>query len=361
MPDVQDQNDTQTRDRARPRRRTGHLRRAAALATGLAAAFGAAIATAPAAVAGPGFGLNVVALAPDGSPLAGAVVTASPVDPAEGHPQLAATTDSDGRARIPGNEPSAEPASDASARLQFGVSYYVRVAPPEGRDDLTAVYWNGQFDFDYLAGPADDRVPVVDGTSGTPVAVTYPDDDWTDSDGWIDIFEAAAVVTLPAAVAAPGDGPDPTPTADPTVTPVPDTALTDAVRGGVSVPATATTGATVTVTVGAAHAGDRVSVWGYSTPIDLGWHTVAADGTVRVTLPAGLTAGAHRIAVLDAAGALIGWDDITLTAASNAVPRAATGLDETSPAPIAGLVVAGIGVALTIGAALTVRRRTQEG
>lgn len=73
-------------------------------------------------------------------------------------------------------------------------------------------------------------------------------------------------------------------------------------------------GEQVTVTIGADRAGQSVRVVVFSTARDLGFATVAADGTVKVTIPADLAAGVHRLAVYDAAGALIGYQDFTILA-----------------------------------------------
>lgn len=73
-------------------------------------------------------------------------------------------------------------------------------------------------------------------------------------------------------------------------------------------------GQQVTVTVGADRAGQSVRVVVFSTARDLGFATVAADGTVKVTIPADLAAGVHRLAVYDANGALIGYQDFTVLA-----------------------------------------------
>ncbi|MEG9227510.1 hypothetical protein [Aeromicrobium sp. Sec7.5] len=68
----------------------------------------------------------------------------------------------------------------------------------------------------------------------------------------------------------------------------------------------------VTIQVGADRVGQRVRVVLFSSPRDLGFVTVAADGTVKVTIPADMAAGVHRVAIYDEAGALIGWQDITV-------------------------------------------------
>jgi LPXTG-motif cell wall-anchored protein len=76
---------------------------------------------------------------------------------------------------------------------------------------------------------------------------------------------------------------------------------------------------------------------------------VRADGPVRVTLPAGLS-GAHRIAVVDEDGTLIGWDNITVAALDE---LAHTGTDLGAPIRTA-LVL------LLAGAGLLVLRRKRS-
>jgi hypothetical protein len=56
-----------------------------------------------------------------------------------------------------------------------------------------------------------------------------------------------------------------------------------------------------------------VQVWLHSTPILLGRFTVSAAGTVKVTLPAGVPAGQHRLVVQALDGTLIGWVSLTVT------------------------------------------------
>lgn len=150
--------------------------------------------------------------------------------------------------------------------------------------------------------------------------------------------------------------PSPTPSSTPTPTapsagapgPVGDDELTDATRGSVDAPGSAAAGETLTVYVGTQYAGDTVWVWLHSTPISLGSQVVAADGTVTVTLPAGVDPGMHRLVVLDAAGNVIGWTEITVTDG-----LAATGVDSRA---VVG--TAGAGIALLVaGAAFMVLRR----
>lgn len=75
-----------------------------------------------------------------------------------------------------------------------------------------------------------------------------------------------------------------------------------------------TAGEETAVQVGEEFAGQWVNVSLNSTPIVVGstWHQVAADGTVTVTLPSEVD-GAHRLAVGDASGQLIGWTAVEIS------------------------------------------------
>jgi len=103
------------------------------------------------------------------------------------------------------------------------------------------------------------------------------------------------------------------------------------------------------VTVGTQYAGDVVDVWLYSTPTLIGTVTVGADGTVRVTIPADTSAGAHRLAVTAADGTRIGWTPITITADGQLAFTGAAGMG-------AGALVAFLLLAAGAGV-LVVRRR----
>jgi hypothetical protein len=98
------------------------------------------------------------------------------------------------------------------------------------------------------------------------------------------------------------------------VPPITEDDLTDETKSGVSVPKEATAGDTITVTVDASFAGQELTTTLFSEPVGLGTRTVSAAGTFEVTIPADTTAELHRVAVEDAAGVLIGWDDITVLA-----------------------------------------------
>ena len=100
------------------------------------------------------------------------------------------------------------------------------------------------------------------------------------------------------------------------VAPAPET-LVDDNRGGIDAPASTEAGATVTVQLDKALAGQTVHGWLFSTPTDLGEAVVNADGTVNFTIPNGVPAGAHRLAVMSVNNVLIGWDNIQVTAVDN--------------------------------------------
>jgi len=117
-------------------------------------------------------------------------------------------------------------------------------------------------------------------------------------------------------------------------TPVDDADLTEEAAGEVQALNGAngfTPGQLVTVQVGAARAGDWVSVWMHSDPKWwLGWALVGDTGAVQVRLPADIGGryGGHRIVVKDRDGALVGWDAISVVAPPPPPPQGGGG-----PAP----------------------------
>jgi 5'-nucleotidase len=140
-------------------------------------------------------------------------------------------------------------------------------------------------------------------------------------------------------------------------TPAPVSSLTEALRQAISTDsARYSAGAVIRINVGVEHAGEYVSAWVRSTPVNLGgWLQVGAAGTVTTALPADLSAGIHRIIVQDASGAVLGWTEITITetdAATGTSGRglAATGID-VAPWLAGGLLL------LVIGAVLLGRNR----
>ncbi len=91
-------------------------------------------------------------------------------------------------------------------------------------------------------------------------------------------------------------------------------------------------------------------MWLYSDAVLLGTEVVAADGTVRVTIPAGTTTGSHRLAVTAADGSLVGWTDIRIDPATGEL--AFTGAELTG-----GLAAALLLLAAGTGLIVTRRRR----
>ena len=180
-------------------------------------------------------------------------------------------------------------------------------------------------------GPTTEPTPVPT-TEPTPVPTTAPTPAPT------------TTPTVPAAT-APGVAP----------TAAPESALTEALRNKISTNASRyAAGSAITITAGSQHAGEFVSAWVRSTPVNLGgWLQVNAAGTVTTALPKDLAAGTHRIIVQDAAGAVIGWTEITIVPAGTAATGtlASTGVDST-PA------LAGALLLLMLGALLVRRRRS---
>jgi hypothetical protein len=123
----------------------------------------------------------------------------------------------------------------------------------------------------------------------------------------------------------------------PATTPVDTALLTDATRGSIAAPTTAVPGQAVTITVDPRYAGQTVYVWLHSEPRLLGSPVVAADGTVRVTIPADVPVGLHRLVVLDSTGAIIGWQEIEIVAAAGAPGRVGGRSAATGPLASTGL------------------------
>jgi 5'-nucleotidase len=209
----------------------------------------------------------------------------------------------------------------------------------------------------------------VDATGAATVTVTVPADAPAASEITLTAKESGTTVRVPLAVTAPVTEPTPVPTPEPTPAPteLPQTgpsapasaptaaaesALTKALQNKITVnDSTVAAGDKLTIDVGTAFAGQYVSVWVRSTPINLGgWQRVSAAGTVTAVVPAGLAAGTHSIIVQDAAGAVIGWTEITVAGVTPAASLAQTGLD-------ASPWLAGGALMLLLGAALMRRRR----
>ncbi|MFC8191476.1 collagen binding domain-containing protein [Cellulomonas sp. NPDC057328] len=113
------------------------------------------------------------------------------------------------------------------------------------------------------------------------------------------------------------------------VPPAPTEALTDANRGGLSVAGPVVAGDEATL-VGLGDGGLGY-VWLAPSLQGLGYGRAAADGTLQVVVPAGTAAGAYRLVVTTPGGFVLGWADLTVTAAAAPAPGAVPG----APAPAA--------------------------
>ena len=120
---------------------------------------------------------------------------------------------------------------------------------------------------------------------------------------------------------------------------------------------------TASILVGADRAGQYVGVWVHSTPQFLGWFLVDADGRITVSL-AGIASGDHRVIVVDAEGAVIGWAPLQIAADGAATAPANTGsaLASTGSALPAGAITTGATALLLLGIAAMLwgRRRRQQ-
>ncbi|QOC27273.1 RICIN domain-containing protein [Microbacterium hominis] len=170
----------------------------------------------------------------------------------------------------------------------------------------------------------------------------------------------ATPTPTPTATPEPTGSPTASPSPSATATSAPGTStpteadLTTALEGRISGPASIAAGSTVSVQVGADRAGQQVAAWLFSTPRALGAATVSAAGTIPVTVPLDAVAGAHRLAVTDAAGTVIGWYAVTVTAPPTTL--ATTG----ATAPFALALTVAV-LLLIAGAALVRRRRPARG
>ncbi|MCS5497969.1 carboxypeptidase regulatory-like domain-containing protein [Cnuibacter physcomitrellae] len=102
------------------------------------------------------------------------------------------------------------------------------------------------------------------------------------------------------------------PAAEPRVVDVAE--LTDASRGAITTPATATAGSETTVS--GLTAGEWYYTWWFSSPTAGGWVQADASGTATVVVPADLGAGPHAVALLDRIAQFVGWAPLTVVAAN---------------------------------------------
>jgi LPXTG-motif cell wall-anchored protein len=122
-------------------------------------------------------------------------------------------------------------------------------------------------------------------------------------------------------------------------------------NGDVTAPIAAEPGGRVTINTGTQNAGAAVSVWMYSTPVEIATGTLDAAGRIAVTIPATAPLGMHRLAVFAADGELLGWTSIRIVADGT---LAQTGSDEND----AGLALALL-LMLAGLTAIVVRRRVR--
>ncbi|PZF53340.1 cell wall protein [Curtobacterium sp. MCSS17_008] len=194
----------------------------------------------------------------------------------------------------------------------------------------------GTYPCDATTEPGDGETPAPgDGDGGAPA----PGDGETPAPG-----DGGAPVPTPTPDAG-GSAPAPTPSAPSATAPVaPDaSALVDGNRGSVSAPSSVRAGSSVTITVGAQYAGQRVAVWLFSEAQLLGTPVVTADGTVTVVVPADVPVGQHRLAVTALDGTVLGWTGLRVDPATGEL--AFTGAELTGGIAAALLLVAaGAGV-----------------
>ena len=125
-------------------------------------------------------------------------------------------------------------------------------------------------------------------------------------------------------------------------TPVDDSGLAPGDEGDVASAGTVTTGDTTTVDVGTDYIGEWVSVWGHSTPLEFGtWEQVRTDGTVVVTVPTSLQAGAHKLVVQTADDQVVGWNPVTVAAGSGSSGSGSSGSGSTAGGSTSGSTSSG--------------------
>ncbi len=161
-------------------------------------------------------------------------------------------------------------------------------------------------------GPAVIGAVPVDAAGNATVAFAVPASAAGASALVLTAKESGTTVRIPLTVAdAPTDG-------KPTSAPVAaaQAKLTKALNGRISFKDKAyRAGDPIDVSVGAARAGQWVSVWVYSQPVSVGggWVKVPADGILHLTLPKPLATGDHKLSVQDSTDTVIGWDDLKVS------------------------------------------------
>lgn len=130
--------------------------------------------------------------------------------------------------------------------------------------------------------------------------------------------------------------------------------LVEGNRGDIEAPASAVPGERIVIGAGAALAGEEVAVWLYSDPVLIGGGALDALGRITVTIPTDAALGAHRLAVYDADGALIGWTELTVVAVSGGGGGAHP---DTGAEPPLGLLALSLLLLAGGGVAMVMRRR----
>ncbi|MGO1768671.1 MAG: immunoglobulin-like domain-containing protein [Microbacterium sp.] len=115
----------------------------------------------------------------------------------------------------------------------------------------------------------------------------------------------------------PGDGPGEEPGDEAPGSEKPSFTPDAPVADGADLPESARDGITAsvsgdTLSLGGLNADAWNYVYLYSSPTGLGWVEADAEGEASLTLPDDVADGTHRVAVLDDAGGLIGWAEITI-------------------------------------------------
>lgn len=125
--------------------------------------------------------------------------------------------------------------------------------------------------------------------------------DGQDTSGWPDRDLDDPTEVPPVTPTRPSAAPSSLPT---------DAALSSANAGAVEV--RAVEGSVASVFAGASRVNTWVGAVVYSDPAFIDWYLVPANGLITVALPTGLPSGAHKLALLDAASGLVGWDSFTV-------------------------------------------------
>ena len=110
-------------------------------------------------------------------------------------------------------------------------------------------------------------------------------------------------------------------------------------------------GGRVSINTGAQNAGTSVTVWMYSTPVQIASGTLDSAGRITVTIPANATLGMHRLAVYAADGELLGWTSIRIVT-NGSLAETGSGADSSALGIALLLMLAGL-------TAIVVRRRVR--